>query len=116
MIDGVKYNKGTVEELIHYLITYTSKDDNKKKFLNVFEKYMDDQNEVSEEELEKILDEVEIKSTQAQRNHLIKLLDTDKDVQLSYDELKTYLDNYNTDMSIASNMMGKGSKQGNMLG
>ena len=114
--DGVRYNTGSVEELIHNLISYTNKENGKENLLKIFEKYMDAQNEVDESGLEKVLNDAGIKNTSTQRSHLLKLLDSDKDIMLSYDELKKYIEDYNPNISISSNMLSKGGNNKGMLG
>lgn len=113
--DGVQYNEGSVEELIHNLISFTNKEGGKEKFLEIFEKYMDAQNEVDESGLEKVLNDAELKNSSQQRTQLLKLMDSDKDVMLSYDELKKYIENYNPEISMTSNMLAKGGGKKGML-
>jgi hypothetical protein len=91
-------------------------DGGKAKLLKIFEKHMDGQREVDKEDLKKVLDEAGIESSEVQIQNLFKLLDNDKDVMISYEELEKYIDSYNPEKSIASNMLGKGTNNGNMLG
>jgi Ca2+-binding EF-hand superfamily protein len=77
---------------------------------------MDGQREVDQEGLQVVLDEAGINNTKTQRQQFYKLLDSDNDAMISYKELETYIDNYNPDKGIATNMMDKGLQNGNMLG
>ncbi len=68
---------------------------------------MDAQKEVNFKGFKTILDEAKIPNNETQINQLVLILDTDKDVMLSYEELEDFLDQYDEKKPIASNLFSQ---------
>lgn len=55
--------------------------------------------------MKKVLDEVKIENSKKQREHLFKLIDTDKNVVISKAEFTKYMDDYNEKLPLSANIL-----------
>jgi hypothetical protein len=101
--------------LIHNLLEFIRDENNKNKLLDSFKSHMDSQKEVSEKDFKKILDDIKIKNTAKQRQHLFKLLDSDNDVFMNYEELEVFLNFYESDKELSTNIISRGFRGQSVL-
>jgi Ca2+-binding EF-hand superfamily protein len=101
--------------LIYKLVEFIRDENNKNKLFDSFKFHMDAQKEVSDKDFKKILDDIKIKNTAKQRQHLFKLLDSDNDVMVSYGELEVFLNSYESDKDLSTNIISRGLKNQSVL-
>ena len=107
----MKIHKGSAEELIQDIKKYVSSADNKKKLYETFDKYQNSQKEISIDQLNQILDANGIANTKKQREYLFKIMDSDKNVMISANEFKNFINKYDDEVSIGTNIFNKEGKK-----
>ena len=85
------------------------------KLMKAFTKHADEENEVTVDGLANVLDEVGIKNSTKQIEHLFRLIDTDKDVNVSKAEFAKYLETYNEKKSLGANILSINNSRGKKL-